>query len=260
MAPTPPRTVMHPPADLTADRTGRPPATQRHAHHDALAGKQNIDDAGAPQRQQTVECGGDAHVVLLGRSLSSLTPSSLSERAVVRVPQRLNRLQQHHRGRKPLQLAALQASADPHRRPETRILVLAAAGIATAVFFGETSSLALGWSLFGGVLWAGVTFLPRLSLYAVRREGRAEKDVASSGAKPITRRSALQGIAALAVAVLIRASAPAKAYHENCQDLYNQCYGCSPAEASCCQNCYVVCQMGGGCFGGDCGGCWNTTH
>lgn len=44
----------------------------------------------------------------------------------------------------------------------------------------------------------------------------------------------------------------------SCQDRYNTCYGCDPAENRCCIDCYVSCKDGTNeCNTGlECGGCW----
>jgi hypothetical protein len=64
-------------AGLAALRAHAPAPSQPHGHDHASLTKRHIDDAGAGQAQQALECGGDAHVVLLARPLISTTSSLL---------------------------------------------------------------------------------------------------------------------------------------------------------------------------------------
>jgi hypothetical protein len=64
-------------AGLAALRAHAPSAAQAHRHHDAAFSERHIGDAGARQAQQALECGSDAHVVLLARPLISTTNSLL---------------------------------------------------------------------------------------------------------------------------------------------------------------------------------------
>lgn len=73
-------------------------------------------------------------------------------------------------------------------------------------------------------------------------------------------RKAFLAHAVAAVAALIGVGGLPGAAQANpprtCQDLYNLCYGCDPNQNHCCIECYVLCQLGGACAPGSCGGCW----
>ena len=62
--------VVHAPPRLPATRTDPSTATQADRHDHPLAAEAHIDDRGAGQAQQPVECRGDAHVVLLAGRLT----------------------------------------------------------------------------------------------------------------------------------------------------------------------------------------------
>ena len=64
MPPAPERAVVGRPIDLAAARADQPPARERDMDHDPLDAEDDIDDTGARERQQTVECGGGPHAVL----------------------------------------------------------------------------------------------------------------------------------------------------------------------------------------------------
>jgi len=58
--------VAHPREHLPAARAGRSPAREPQLDEDALRAERDVGDRRAGQAEQAVECGGDAHVVLLG--------------------------------------------------------------------------------------------------------------------------------------------------------------------------------------------------
>jgi hypothetical protein len=62
--------VVHAPSRLPAARTDPSTATQADRHDHPLAAEAHIDDRGAGQAQQPVECRRDAHVVLLAGRLT----------------------------------------------------------------------------------------------------------------------------------------------------------------------------------------------
>ena len=58
--------VAHPREGLAAARAGRSPPREPQLDEDAVGAERDVGDRRAGQAQQAVECGGDAHVVLLG--------------------------------------------------------------------------------------------------------------------------------------------------------------------------------------------------
>ena len=72
-----------PAVDLTAERAaGRAdpsPAPQPDSHDHPLGAKADVDDRGARETQQTVQCRGDAHVVLLRKPLTFKQPAACAE-------------------------------------------------------------------------------------------------------------------------------------------------------------------------------------
>ena len=59
------------PAGLPTRRADAPPAAQPHGHDHRLGVEADVDDGRPGQAEQPLECGGDAHVVLLQRPLIS---------------------------------------------------------------------------------------------------------------------------------------------------------------------------------------------
>jgi hypothetical protein len=72
------------PAGLPAAAAHSPAATQPNGHDHPLGTERHIDDGGAGQAQQLVECGRDAHVALPSQAAGSRTPRSLPLRAAAR--------------------------------------------------------------------------------------------------------------------------------------------------------------------------------
>ena len=72
------------PAGLSAAPAYPPAATQPDSHDHPLAAEAHVDDGGARQAQQTVECGRDAHVALPSQAAGLRTPRSLPLRAAAR--------------------------------------------------------------------------------------------------------------------------------------------------------------------------------
>lgn len=98
-------------------------------------------------------------------------------------------------------------------------------------------------------------------IIASRVSGAARSAGPDSAGRRTFLRLAVSGIAIGAVigAAAVRATPAAAATEQySCQDRYNLCYGCDPAENQCCIDCYVSCQDGtNDCNTGlECGGCW----
>lgn len=93
-------------AGLPAARAHPPTASEPHGHDHPLAGEAHVDDRRSGKAQQPVECRGDAHVVLLARSLA-VTASSL-HRGRLRVAEQLRNL------REPPDSAETQQAHDEH--------------------------------------------------------------------------------------------------------------------------------------------------
>jgi hypothetical protein len=70
---------LQPPAGLAALRAHPPPTAQTNAHDHPLGGEADVDHGRARQAEQTLECGGDAHVVLPERPLTFRQPAACSE-------------------------------------------------------------------------------------------------------------------------------------------------------------------------------------
>src|SRR2546427_630580 len=66
-------------AGLAAARADPPPPAQTDADDHPLRTEADVDDRGAAQAQQPLECRGDAHVVLLSEPLSFITQQPASE-------------------------------------------------------------------------------------------------------------------------------------------------------------------------------------
>src|SRR2546430_311473 len=72
------------PSGLAAARPHPPPAPQADGHDHPLGAEADIDDGRSGQAEHPLECGGNAHVVLLGEPLIFRTASSLPSRAAAR--------------------------------------------------------------------------------------------------------------------------------------------------------------------------------
>jgi hypothetical protein len=77
MPPAPHGPVVHPAVDLATGRARQPATAQRDADDHPLGGQPDVGDPGARQRQQAVQCGGDAHAVapLKAADLDNRQPS-----------------------------------------------------------------------------------------------------------------------------------------------------------------------------------------
>ena len=69
VAPAPHGAVVDRADHLATARAGHASAPQRDLDDHAVGGERDVDDPGARERQESVECGGDAHAVLLGSRL-----------------------------------------------------------------------------------------------------------------------------------------------------------------------------------------------
>ena len=67
------------PAGLPAAGADAPPAPQPDRHDHPLGAEADVDDGRAGQAEQPLECGGDAHVVLLARPLTFRQPAACAE-------------------------------------------------------------------------------------------------------------------------------------------------------------------------------------
>src|SRR3954465_15171990 len=76
MAPASARAVVGRTVDLAAARADQPPARERDTDHDPLDAEDDIDNAGARERQQAVECGRGPHAALPQRSPSFEHPAA----------------------------------------------------------------------------------------------------------------------------------------------------------------------------------------
>jgi hypothetical protein len=70
VAPATGMAIVHPGEDLAAARAHRAPPAERNLDDHPLRAERDVDDPGAGQAQQAVECGGDAHAVPRRRSLT----------------------------------------------------------------------------------------------------------------------------------------------------------------------------------------------
>lgn len=115
----------------------------------------------------------------------------------------------------------------------------------------------LGLGIVAGFTYLGIATIQRRAATAPAVHRREIADGEAS-----TRRGFLGRVAAATASLVVfnsltltqdaSANPP-----RSCQAQFDLCYGCNPAQVSCCIGCYTSCQLiVGGCPGGACGGCW----
>lgn len=115
-------------------------------------------------------------------------------------------------------------------------------------------------SLVAMTALCAAAFGPQL---VVRRRPRtAPPREAGRGVTDRSRRTVLHGLGLGALTlggiIILPPPAPNFGFRSSCQERYDRCYGCDPAQNRCCIECYVICAGGGSpCTPWiSCGGCW----
>jgi hypothetical protein len=154
-------------ADLAAGRADPSPSPQPDADDHPLSAEADIGDRCARETQQTVECRGDAHVVLLRKPLTFKQPAAC-RRGRRRVTCVLRNLRTNPASRKPCSGGPTYASLTTNRRedPAKRAFIVTSGTSDTLVVDGELQDL------------TGVLNLPGLLSLRLRRWARQLDPVA----------------------------------------------------------------------------------